>query len=143
MQLYDAKGIILEQKHCRWHMTTIKLIIIILIFKSHFFATSIGPHNTIQYNTIQSNTIQYNTIISLLKVNKILKLRYTVNYNIQCSPAPSIQNTNTIDNQYCCIRTIILLYTCATTINHSLCIDESLLLFPLLHATIVECSTCL
>ena len=27
--------------------------------------------------------------------------------------------------------------------NHSLCIDESLLLFPLLHATIDECSTCL
>ena len=43
----------------------------------------------------------------------------------------------------CCVWTIILLYTCITTINHSVCIDESLLLFPLLHATIVECSTCL
>ena len=43
----------------------------------------------------------------------------------------------------CCVWTIILLYTCITTINHCLCIDESLLLFPLLHATIDECSTCL
>ena len=51
-----------------------------------------------------------------------------------------------IDNtmiEHCCVWTIILLYTCITTINHSLCIDESLLLFPLLHATIDECSTCL
>ena len=44
---------------------------------------------------------------------------------------------------FCCVWTIILLYTCITTINHCLCIDESLLLFPLLHATIDECSTCL
>ena len=28
--------------------------------------------------------------------------------------------------------------SCITTINHSRCIDESLLLFPLLHATTVE-----
>ena len=56
----------------------------------------------------------------------------------------NINNLNsTYQHGFCCVWTIILLYTCITTINHSLCIDESLLLFPLLHAKIVECSTCL
>ena len=66
VQLYDVKEIILEQKNCRWHMTTIKLIIIILILKRHFF-------------------LRRRTIISLLKVNTILKIRYTMNYNLHAT----------------------------------------------------------
>ena len=35
-EMYDAKGIILKQKNCRWHMTTIKSYSNISRFKSIF-----------------------------------------------------------------------------------------------------------
>ena len=80
-------------------------------------------HTGIVYDIMKKARSKYHYLLRALKKKKHCKTKISISK--------------------CCVWTIILLYTCITTINHCLCIDESLLLFPLLHATIDECSTCL